>query len=140
MSSLQVALPNLQMAATYDDGVNQLWFPQNPVPSFVPGGVSFDSSSGNIHSPLLKKILKWNFFQSYYIHHSLLLFFLCRLYGIYSRASTKHLNNVSPLYSSCGFLLTYSVSATLCNYIGIGYISLMFSFGVVYQERSTNFN
>ncbi|XP_047950620.1 probable ADP-ribosylation factor GTPase-activating protein AGD14 isoform X2 [Salvia hispanica] len=48
MSSLQVALPNLQMAATYDDGVNQLWFPQNPVPSFVPGGVSFDSSSGSM--------------------------------------------------------------------------------------------
>ncbi|XP_042050331.1 probable ADP-ribosylation factor GTPase-activating protein AGD14 isoform X2 [Salvia splendens] len=48
MSSLQVALPNFQMAATYDDGVNQLWFPQNPVPSFVPGGVSFDSSSGSM--------------------------------------------------------------------------------------------
>ncbi|XP_057785687.1 probable ADP-ribosylation factor GTPase-activating protein AGD14 isoform X2 [Salvia miltiorrhiza] len=48
MSSLQVALPNLQIPATYDGGINQPWFPQNSVPSFVPGGVSFDSSGGSL--------------------------------------------------------------------------------------------
>lgn len=48
MSSLQVALPNLQMPASYVGEVDdQSWFPQNSVPSFVPGGVSFDSTSGN---------------------------------------------------------------------------------------------
>ncbi|KAH6818643.1 hypothetical protein C2S51_002246 [Perilla frutescens var. frutescens] len=48
MSPLQVALPNLQMPVSYVDEVNQSWFPKNSVPSFVPGGVSFDSSSGSL--------------------------------------------------------------------------------------------
>lgn len=49
MSSLQVALPNLQMPASYVGEVDdQSWFPQNSVPSFVPGGVSFDSTSDSL--------------------------------------------------------------------------------------------
>ncbi|KAL8493571.1 hypothetical protein ACS0TY_024666 [Phlomoides rotata] len=46
MSSLQAALPNTQTSASYVGGINESWFPQNSVPPFVPGGVSFDPSSG----------------------------------------------------------------------------------------------
>ncbi|KAI3444238.1 hypothetical protein Pfo_000903 [Paulownia fortunei] len=48
MSSLQVALPNTQTPASYVGGVNQSWFPQNSVPSYGPGGVSFDPASGSL--------------------------------------------------------------------------------------------
>lgn len=46
MSSLQVALPNNQMPTTYVGDTNQSWFPQNSVPSYIPGGVTFDPSNG----------------------------------------------------------------------------------------------
>ncbi|XP_051138726.1 probable ADP-ribosylation factor GTPase-activating protein AGD14 isoform X2 [Andrographis paniculata] len=49
MSSLQATLPNTQMPTSDVDGVgNEMWFPQGAVPSYVPGGVSFDPSSGSL--------------------------------------------------------------------------------------------
>lgn len=36
MSSLQAALPSDQIPNTFLDGVTQPWFPQNPVPSYIP--------------------------------------------------------------------------------------------------------
>ncbi|KAL0404723.1 UNVERIFIED_CONTAM: putative ADP-ribosylation factor GTPase-activating protein AGD14 [Sesamum radiatum] len=46
MSSLQAALPSTQMPTSYVGGVEESWFPQNSVSSYVPGGVSFDPTSG----------------------------------------------------------------------------------------------
>lgn len=43
MSSLQAALPNNQMMAPYDYVGETNWFPQNSVPSYVPGGAPFDA-------------------------------------------------------------------------------------------------
>ncbi|KAG8367767.1 hypothetical protein BUALT_Bualt16G0107000 [Buddleja alternifolia] len=48
MSALQTALPNSQAPAPYVGGANQSWFPQNPVSSYVPGGVAFDPPSGSL--------------------------------------------------------------------------------------------
>ena len=38
LSSLQAALPNGQMPASFVGGVTQPWFPEDPVASFVAGG------------------------------------------------------------------------------------------------------
>ncbi|KAL0339867.1 UNVERIFIED_CONTAM: putative ADP-ribosylation factor GTPase-activating protein AGD14 [Sesamum radiatum] len=46
MSSLQAALPSTQMPTSYVGGVEESWFPQNSVSSYVPGGVPFDPTSG----------------------------------------------------------------------------------------------
>ncbi|KAL8460120.1 hypothetical protein ACS0TY_031870 [Phlomoides rotata] len=48
MSQLQAALPNNQMSATYAGDTNESWFPQNSVPSYFPGGVTFDPSNGSL--------------------------------------------------------------------------------------------
>ncbi|KAI3446587.1 hypothetical protein Pfo_003252 [Paulownia fortunei] len=45
MSSIQAALPNNQMPASYVGDANESWFPQNPIPSYAPGGVTFDPPS-----------------------------------------------------------------------------------------------
>ncbi|XP_011070020.1 probable ADP-ribosylation factor GTPase-activating protein AGD14 isoform X1 [Sesamum indicum] len=45
MSSLQAALPSTQTPTSYVGGVEESWFPQNSVSSYVPGGVSFDPTS-----------------------------------------------------------------------------------------------
>ncbi|KAL3632639.1 hypothetical protein CASFOL_025623 [Castilleja foliolosa] len=45
-SSLQAALPNTQEPFSYT--VNQTWAFQNPDPSYVPGGVPFDPTSGSL--------------------------------------------------------------------------------------------
>ncbi|CAI9779612.1 unnamed protein product [Fraxinus pennsylvanica] len=48
MSSLQSALPNSSIPTSFVGGMTQSWFPQNPVPSYVPGGVTFDPPIGSL--------------------------------------------------------------------------------------------
>ncbi|KAL3841103.1 hypothetical protein ACJIZ3_025694 [Penstemon smallii] len=48
MSSLQATLPNAQSPASYVGDINQSWFPQNSIPSYVPGGVIFDHPTGSL--------------------------------------------------------------------------------------------
>ncbi|XP_057767382.1 probable ADP-ribosylation factor GTPase-activating protein AGD14 isoform X2 [Salvia miltiorrhiza] len=47
MSSLQAALPSNQAPATYVNDVNESWFPQNSVASYVPGAAAFDPLNGS---------------------------------------------------------------------------------------------
>ncbi|KAL2228094.1 UNVERIFIED_CONTAM: putative ADP-ribosylation factor GTPase-activating protein AGD14 [Sesamum indicum] len=53
MSSLQAALPNNQMMAPYDYVGETNWFPQNSVPSYVPGGAPFDAPGASLLKALL---------------------------------------------------------------------------------------
>lgn len=69
MSSLQAALPNNQAPATYVGDADESWFTQNPVPSYIPGGVAFDPPNG-IFSFLFDCCLKF-FFLSHYLQHQI---------------------------------------------------------------------
>ncbi|KAL2464484.1 putative ADP-ribosylation factor GTPase-activating protein AGD14 [Forsythia ovata] len=47
-SSLQSALPNSSIPTSFVGGVTHSWFPQDPVTSYVPGGVTFDPPIGSL--------------------------------------------------------------------------------------------